>query len=389
MTYRPQYHAFVRDPAGVIVDPLPQATSLSLRPVFNDVGAGTISVPFSGATWSLLQAGAGIVVELDGRPFDAGPIISLRAWVDDEHPPTPDGGGGQIEVSYADDLIHLRDRLCYPDPSLPSTAQTTRREDARAGPLEDVVLGIVRDNASSEALLALRRTVLRVPPSLGRGPQVTWRSRFGGVLAEVQGLLQAAGLGWGVRTVQQDIGGPLLEFAPLRDLSGEVFFSYARRNLTSWELTAAPASATTVIAGGGGDSTSRVVVSRTRAGARWDRRVEVFVDQGDETDAAALGQAADEALTAGADTTEVRVEVRETEQARFGLHYRLGDLVGVRPWDEQLVLVVQGAEVDVDSAGVAVVRPVLGDGRPGARLPRTYRALRDLTRRLETQERRR
>lgn len=136
------------------------------------------------------------------------------------------------------------------------------------------------------------------------------------------------------------------------------------------------------------DGSARFVSFQGFTIRRVDFRAEVFKDQRDTNDQAALEQSRTEALTEGQGTTSLKLSPIDTASVAYGQEYGLGDRVTVRVDGEQLQDVVREVKLTFDRAGEQVA-PVVGT--PGARdpeVPRLFDALHRLAQRQSRLERR-
>ena len=111
---------------------------------------------------------------------------------------------------------------------------------------------------------------------------------------------------------------------------------------------------TYVYAGGQGEGANRVIETASDADriARsvWNRR-EAFRDARNESDPDAVQAAADEALAAGRPIERFGVVVLDTEQARYGRDWALGDLVTAQAFGRQFDALVRSVQVSVNRNG--------------------------------------
>jgi hypothetical protein len=333
-------------------------TSLSATPKFNDVGAWSLTYPTDSIAAQLLTAGTGIQIFRQdnlSQPIISGPVQGITEAFSDQR------GNPQLTFTGPCDNIWLAARLAYPDPTATGTTYTNAY-DVRSGDAETVMKAYVDANAGPDALLARRTAGLSIEVNTHRGSQVAYSARFDGLLALLQNLATAGGLGFQLR--QPVPGGGLVfsVFVPV-DRSGLVRFSSATGSLGSYTFTLTGPTGTTAIVGDQAADTGRSFTPFTNAQAEtdWGIRYEVFTDASNTTDTTQIAQSGAQALDSGSPQASVSFTPLDTPQRRFGIDYSLGDTVTVQLGAGSVVDVVRVATIADDAeSGVSIIPTVGG-----------------------------
>lgn len=320
---------------GVLGDPVSGWTSLDITLRFNDPASGSFE---AAADPGLMQQIRGtptdrlrrVVVIRDGGIFCAGPIekIGPEKWSASGE----DSGTGTVTVRFTDDLARLAARDTYPNPAAAATAQTSTARWTATGSADDIMRSLVNLNAGPGALSYRRIPHLILGADLGVGSTIKFGTRFE-ALGDALRSAAIAGGSLGFRTQQVGTNIEFQVYAP-QDLTGQVRFSRGLGNLREYAFEEDTPTATVAIVGGKDAGTSRVVAERidTAAVTAYER-METFVDrrQSDDTsaDTTELNQAGDEALTRAAATARLVSVTVDTDDQRYGTHYRLGDRVSI------------------------------------------------------------
>lgn len=372
----------ITDAAGTVVtNPVTTYSSISLELKFNEVGSGELLAPAD--DWlveAVTTPGNQVIVIRQNTVFGGGPIEKPGAieW-------GPEGGVGNIRVNFASHEVHLAGRLTYPNPALAATdAAQPLAYTATAANAEVVLRDLVNLNAGPGALTPRRVPDLILGALASVGTNVTVSTRFE-VLTEVLRTVALAGggLGWRIEPV-----GSTLEFqvyAPT-DRSEDVRFSRSLGNLRA--LTTDPEAPTgnVAIVGGDGTGDARTIVARTNSSSvtLWGRK-EIWVNQGGTGAVTGeLEQAGDIALTEGDETTGIQATAVDTQWARYGTDYFLGDLVGIElvPGTAVSDLVTAVTLTATPDRG-AEISPTIGSERRGSHQARQLRELAKRIGRLE------
>lgn len=373
----------ITDSGGTVVtNPVTTYTSTTLQLKFNEVGSGELLAPAD--DWlveAVTTPGNQVAVIRQGGVFGGGPIEKPGAieW-------GPEGGVGNVRVNFATHEAHLARRLTYPDPTLVSTdAAQPLAYVATATNAEVVLRNLVNLNAGPGALAARQVPDLILGSLASVGTNVDVSTRFE-TLTEVLRTVAVAGGGLGWRIVQ--VGGSLefQVYAPA-DRSGDVRFSRSLGNLRALSTDPEAPTATVAIVGGDGTGDARTIVERTNSTAvtLWGR-TEIWVNQGGTGAVSGeLDQAGDVALVEGDEVTGVQAAAVDTQWARYGVDYFLGDLVGVElvPGAAVSDLVTAVTLTATPDRG-AEISPTIGTERTGSN---QARQLRDLVKRVGRLER--
>lgn len=372
----------VRDAAGVAVAPVEGWSSLRVLVKHRDVGSITLSLPVDAQPPEMAALGAGLIVRRDGVNLASGPLAN-PTWTWGAGDPWP----GTITWVCPDDLTWLGQRLVYPDPVVtPASYPPAQAPWAMTGQTETVIREAVRLNASTEAPLVERATILAVDADQARGVPVTAGVWFENLLTWAQATIAPSDLG--LRALAVGSGPPVLSFYATRDVSAEVFFAAPRGNLDGWTMVEAASTGNAAVIVGGDKGTRSFLEASTLS--RWGWRAETYVDAQGVTVAAELAQRRDEALAQAPDSVDLQTLVVDTTDVRFGRDYAVGDTVGVYLSPTRVErLPVQQVEISVDRTGVETVIPSIGTGGPRrADQPPSFAAVRELTRQLQSIQRR-
>lgn len=311
----------------------------------NDVGTWVLELDRASAAAELVLAGDGIVVVRDGHTLMSGPRTHRQVKLE--------GGRTKLLLAGVDDTVWMDRRVVLPPAGL--------AYDRRSGVAETVVRAYVEANLGATAATARQLATLVLPASLGRGAQVVGNGRYQSLLELAQVLALAGGIGF--RLVQVGLG-LQLEVRLAADRRRDAVFSTALGNLAGFDYSDSLPTATYAYVGGQGEGAARTIVEGAAVGAPY--RAEVFKDQRDTDELAALQQSRDEALTEGAGTTALALSPIDTDSVAYGREYALGDMVTVLVDGEQLQDVVREVKLTYDSNGTTLL-PVVGT--PGARNP--------------------
>lgn len=224
--------------------------------------------------------------------------------------------------------------------------------------------------AATDAARELQAYGLTVAPDLSEAAGVTmgyaWRDVVR-VLADISQAAQTAGgeVFYGLEIAGVDAATGLVSMAfrtavgqwgtdRTWDTATPVVFGPEYGNVESaWLEVDHREEVTYVYAGGQGEGAERIIKEAgdaTRIAASvWNRR-ERFRDARNESDPDAVQAAADEALAAGRPVERFGVAVLDTEQARYGRDWALGDLTTARAFGRQFDALVRSVQVRVDRA---------------------------------------
>ena len=340
----------------------------------NEAGAGQIVAPLDGRLYDL-AATAGNRVHLyhQGRWFAGGPI-ETRQYAEKSAVADP------LPVNFTTDAAWLAARRTYPNPGLAIGSQTSATYTA-SGNAETLMRDLVRLNAGPDALTDRQVQGLVLGPLAAVGSTVSVNLPPSGVLADA--LRDAASAGGGLTFDVQlrtnaTTGDPELQFvvwAPA-DVSGLVRYTRGLGNLTSLSVTHEAPTATVAIVGqeattsDTGVVTPGLIIERADTSAdpgwgRWETWVASTADStattGDQT--AHMQQDGDLALLDAAEKVTVTAEVLDTPNRRYGVNYRLGDVVGVQPITGPAITdMVTAVKLTADPKTGVQVAPTVGTG---------------------------
>lgn len=318
---------------------------------------------------ALAEPGAGIVVYPPGggEPLFGGPRTQLRLR---------EAAVLSVEVQGVTDGVWLDDRIASPDPAL--DPPWTVEERVLSGLADEVMRQVVEENLGPSALPS--RQVVTVDPTAVPGlPSVQWTATGQPVSDILEGVGEAAGVGWTVDRTRT--GGRVFRVVPVDDVSDTAVFSASLGTVEAVTLDdRRPTVTASVVSGAVGPyDTIRPTVLRqdvTLAG-QWGR-IERFRDHRQSSDPAELDAVGDAALE---DQQPLRgIEIDPVEGAallRFPSAYRVGSRVTVRVSGETVVDTVREVEVRLTAGEAPRVVPSLQRMRSpqGAALRRAARRL--------------
>jgi hypothetical protein len=364
------WSAFSRDAGYQYSGGLP---IVSVSGVLRHLGVDTCELvtPYTPDAYGRLAPGCGIVVERDAVQQFSGMVGSSRKveW-------SASAGVATITVQCLGDDQHLADRVVYPSPALDPTAQTADYW-LYTGLASTAMWRLINEQAGPGAQTARRVPTLVMGADPATGVSRLWSAQFTPLLDTLTawGVVSSADLGIRVVTTTDGLRADI--YAP-RDVSAGVRFSASLSNLTGWDYEQTPPSATYAISAGQGalhNRARRVASSASAADLAWGRRVESYVDQQDESDAAKLQQAALDAVAQGIGTVALSVTVADTPAAAYGRDWNLGDRVTVSvglpaaPTAAIVTDLVREVGFTVDAAGVEAITPAVGTSDAAAVRP--------------------
>ncbi|MEU8327305.1 hypothetical protein [Micromonospora sp. NPDC048839] len=332
----------------------PEELDLDLSDLHNGIGNWKLTLaaehPLAGA---LRQPGSGIIVTGPTDVLLSGPVVKP------ENQATSTDPYGTVTVEGVDDTVLLADALAYPQPANPDPTKQTLANDTRTGNVESLMHAFVNANigpgAPSERRAAgLMASKLTMGANLGRGPVTTKSARFpvlGNLLSEL-----AATANLGFRIVQR---GNVLVFETyaVADRSREIRLDIRNNTLAGHRVAISPPASTRAIVAGQNEGVDRQFLQVTTADSLagesdWGRRIERFVDQRntnvvDELRQAGLERLADDAAAILA----VQAVPMEDSGMDFGVHWGVGDKVGVVVEGQELSTVVTGYVLKVNREG--------------------------------------
>ncbi|GAA2108245.1 siphovirus ReqiPepy6 Gp37-like family protein [Streptomyces synnematoformans] len=375
---------------SLLGDPLDGWTELSAELLWNEPGAGALTVPAHSETAALLQPGRRLVVIRDEDIWMAGPIEEPQNYewsVDGE--PSP----GLLKVTFTDDLARIAGFVTYPDPALAFGSQVTTADVNRVIPssgtqnAELIIRQLVDENCGPGAISTRRIEQLVLDTVAGVGTATAITTRLEPVLDACR-TVAAGGGGLGFRTRQVGSEIRFGVYAPV-DRTATARFSRDIGNLRSVSFTLGAPLATSELVQGG-DTGDRAYVEVT-SGAQADWwRVEKLVDQSGTTDTnGELTQAGNLELGNDNPTAALSTVCVDTDDLKAGRDYGLGDRVSVVPYSGmEIADVVRSMRLEATPDGGELVTTTVGndDSTTEAQL---VRQIRDLARRLGRLETRR
>lgn len=344
---------------GILGDPISVEVSLrhNLQPTATvEIASDHRLIP------ALLAPGSRIVIDFDGSQVFSGPV-QVRSGSGEI--------GGTVTVTAHDDWRLLSRVLGWPNPTGSIATQGAATSyDLKTGPAETVVKWF-----ATRAITRLGLPVT-VAPDLGRGASVTVAMRMHPLADRLLPVIDAAGVGVTVRQVgaglRLDCYAPVVSPRPLTPSSGEV---------VAWSWEQAAPTVTRTVVGGQGEGTAREFRARTSTAteAEWGDVCERFVDARDTSDVAELDARGDLAITEGAMTSGLSLELSETDTFKYGRSVRVGDLVTAQliPGAPPVVDVLREATLKWTLADGFTASPIVGDrsSDPNRTLARTIAAL--------------
>ena len=235
-------------------------------------------------------------------------------------------------------------------------AAVSDRSKFASNPAETIAKTLVKYNLTSDATTGNGRELtwqspftIAVEADSGRGNVQSWSCAWDNI---GDSLIDLASIGDGDFDLVRDSGtATKFQFAWYdgqlgTDRSTAVYLAIERENITNVVYRHRGSDVkTAVIVGGQGEEDNRAIVIRTSTDDGTAIHRESFLDAtncgtGDTMQMAAAG---DTFLEAHRDTEEFEFDVLQTEATKYGIHYKLGDLVTiVRPHDG----VVQKHKID-------------------------------------------
>jgi Siphovirus ReqiPepy6 Gp37-like protein len=320
----PFYRVIVRNSARTRVGEIQGFTSLSMSPLFNDVGTWSLLIPYDHPQAAYLTPGAWLTFMAGNIEVCSGHLRGLkRTWS------STDVMGGTLNAYGPTAEVVLSDRLVYPVPGSPASTQTAFAYDTRSGPGETVIKQWVNVNAGPGAIAARVTKGFLVDPDLGQGSAISGSGRMDNLLTFIQPLAEAAGLGFRVVFGDDDTMN-FQTFVP-RDMSGIAKFGTEMGNLSSFELLSEASKSSAAIVGGSGDLTARVFreIDDTQSSSIWGARSETFVDRRDTADPVQMDQSGTSETVVNGPITGLTIKTVDTPYLVFGVDYGLGDVVSL------------------------------------------------------------
>lgn len=332
--------------------------TLAAEPRLNQIGAGLFTAE---PTLALLEAattpGNRVRLVRGNQVFLSGPIE-----VPQDIEFTPDGPE-PVTVQWASNEADIAGELVYPDPAVAApVGWVTEAWTLAATNAETVMRTAVDLNVGPGALVARQVPGLTLGPALGVGTTIDAEARLTKLGDALRTWAAAGGnLGWRVR---ETTAGLLFDVWDPDDLSATIKFSFGLNNLRSLRVRSDAPKGTVFIRGDDQTGTARDFTETVNAtDAAYGRR-ELFVNNDDPV-AAIAENAARITLTA---------EGVDTPRQIFGVHFGLGDIVGVedsygRVFADVVTAAKLTADAGTDPDGTVTVS--IGTGHRSADAART------------------
>jgi hypothetical protein len=356
VTVRPRLGTvvYVRDSSlrrAAVVNELQQ---FRFHRLWNQAGGWLLTVPTGTVAAQLLaQPGSGVVVEHDGAVIYTGLTATTAGGTVTAARRTIVNRGGvpvdTIMFRGSDDLVRLHDRIVVPPAG--------RSHATHVGAASTVAVAYIATQAGPLAPPERRIDLLDMPdsdPQVG-GP-LRWDARYSNLLETVADLGRH---GFSVSAVG-DRGRVRLELVATVDHSRNVVFGAGWGGVGDVTVDASDTEATAVYVAAQGEGAARRVLERSRSAGR---RIEQFADRRDLPDDADLEPVAADLLDRSAGVTSVTVDVDPDGLGpRFGVDYRVGDIVSVDVPGARVVARVVGEQTELTDGGFRR-RLQLGDYR--------------------------
>lgn len=289
-------------------------TKIDFDIINNAVSTATIEIPaHRPRVQDALADGARVVIEEPGVESFSGKVVKRGGAGPQE---------GSVTLTVESDWRLLTRLLGWPVPSKPIAQQGTAYRKY-TGTAEDIAKDVIRE--------AVTRTgeQVTVAPSQGRGSVIPGgiQFRFHPLVDRLFPAIEQAGLS--LTVVQDGENGLLVDVREPTTVRKP--FSAAAGTLVDWEWSEANPTATAAIVGGQGVGELRTLKEKrsTALEARYADKVEVFIDARDTDDATELDTRINETLMEGAPTSGLTLTLANSRSARYGKHYRVGDLVTI------------------------------------------------------------
>lgn len=225
------------------------------------------------------------------------------------------------------DLTALTDRVTYPDPASPASAQTVAYYK-RSGAAETIIKNMVEENAGPRALPARQTYGLEVTPTQGQGNRVTVNTRLKNLLDETAALAKGAGL---VMDCAQSANAAavLFDVRPIRDRSRRVRLTARADEVLEYEITRSAPTGTAIIIGGQGQGSDRQLEEHAATQSWGTRRIEIFKDRRDTDNLDDLATSARETLDEQGQEIKLALTAQDSPARTFGRDYQVGDTITV------------------------------------------------------------
>jgi hypothetical protein len=318
----------------------------------NNVGSWEITIPENRPLADALRApGAGLIVTGPNGVILSGPTTAVTKTNESGTPI------GSWLIRGTDDSIVLGERLAYPTPSTADvTAQTSAYDVVTSVKASTAMIGYVNRNIGSSAPAARKITGLSTVTDPVVGSNISYAARFdvlGQVLADIAGV---DGLAFDMYQSGSSI---LFNVWSPADKTKTIRLDVANNTLQK-SAYGYGYGISRAIVGGQGVGAARTFTEVTTASSlqtesSFGRRVERFVDQRDESDAAKLLTSGQSALAdAGGLITSVDVVPSNDSTMRPLVDFNLGDMVTVVIASQEVSAVITQMSLSITDVGVYV-----------------------------------
>jgi lysophospholipase L1-like esterase len=345
----------------------------------------TVTTTYTSDNWAAVAPGAGITLWRAGRQVFSGPIQSRTLTWD------PDNNSAQIKLEAVGDEVVLTDRLAMPDPLRAGDDQTVNDYWTFTGAASTAMRQLISDQAGATCATSRRVSglVLGADPAVGLSQ--TWTGLFDNVMDLLTSIATTSGANLGVR-VSSSTGALTASVVAPRDLSASVIFSADLSNVGATTFTETAPTVTDALVAGQGDlhlRTRKLAETADTGSTRWGRQVWSYVDRRDTNDAAKLTQAGTDALTKGQATVSLTLTLLDSDAARYGTDWDLGDKVTVYvglPGESKVAVVsevIREITLQINGDGSERIQPAIGSVAARTYLPTpTQRAVTAATQRV-------
>lgn len=342
--YTPEYHR-----RGIL--PVLGAT-LVLRN--NDVSTFVLDVNGDDLRAARFERGWRVVIEDEGFQYLAGTVNKIGR--------SSKAGVQDLTISGVNDMAWLRDMITLPTPTNAADNQGQDAYYKATGTAQQLITDLIRTHIGQSGRTEYRRPLFVNSPS-GGGDQVSINSRFKTILEEVETLARGK---LTIRMRQDDVGQrTVMEVTAGRDLARAVRLTESNAGLTDWDLSEDAPEVTSVLVAGQGEGEERTLKLVSGNENDWGFWALRFQDRRDTDEVDQLVQAGEETLDEGREKSAISLEIAETEVAKFGDDFWLGDTVTVKLTDGSTVTdIVQSAELTWSAEGRAVkltIGPVIDE----------------------------
>lgn len=330
-----------------------------------------------------LEAGGGIIAFYAGDVLDSGRVENI-----DQLDAYDEDAGGYVttkRVAGDLDLAFVTDRLAHPDPATLDTSLAAVK--LYNGPAETALKAVVDDNLGPSAHPSRVQPGFTIAADGGTGNAIYDEVRFAPIGELLAGWSVVGGI---IPTCRVANGALVFDTYTPRDLTRTIVISARRGTASRVRRTHQAPRLTFEWVGLQGEGTARVFRSGgdTAAQLAWGFRREALRDRRDTNDTAVGDQQLAEDLATEAEQLAVEVDPVDVVAARFGVDYRLGDLVtGVTAAGMVIARQIREVRIECTPAEVVTFRPLLADPlTPGPEELAAYGRIRDLASRVEQQE---